>query len=487
MSSVVWFYSVKGNVSTPHTWEELCIAVKEQKLGPEDLVWTKAFGREWRKASTLEGLFCTNDASAEGVEKKIEEDSSSIIQEEEGGFASQKSEEFEKEFAEQDKFEQQTDNNASNQSFYTPRGVAVWLGLKRAYYGMVNILFTSPFNIMRWLPIAVALFLATQMSSNFMLNAMSALFAEDGQIVSKLHENSKELGIPDDFYSSGVFSSEWKNNYEHLNTFILEVQEKNLSHEEMSKQLIGIYSKLIIGVGETTNYIWNWIISFSGATTFLMMFLTVFAMKMGLFWFGARGKFIAMARCYNPTEPFGVTWRSVASASNRFFRMLLVVELLTSIVYLIASFMFIKYVANAYVSEQLTVEGFCSKMLMLMMLYLLLMFVKYYLHNFVALPVLLEKQRLTPKYIFKGFGFWILRFGVIYLILFMSLQYLVGVVGALVGANLIKMIFAMPITGQLLALPIFVVNLLWTMDISVQMRPELAKLRPPVDPWQVNR
>ena len=45
----------------------------------------------------------------------------------------------------------------------------------------------------------------------------------------------------------------------------------------------------------------------------------------------------------------------------------------------------------------------------------------------------------------------------------------------------------MPITGQLIALPIFIVHLLWVMDITIQMRPELAKKRPPVDPYQVNQ
>lgn len=481
MSSVVWFYSVNGKVSSPQTWDELCAAVKEQKLGPNDLVWTKAFGREWRKASTLEGLFGVSAPKIEPAQSNVdasnaEEDYSKV------------EERIQEEFIDIETEKVESKKSAEEDSLsYVCQRVGVRLGLKRAYYGMVNILFTSPFNIMRWIPLAVALFLASQMSSNFILNATDALFAEDGQIVSKLRENSQELGIPDAFYTSGIFSTEWKNDYSKLNVFLQEAQNQKLSQEEMSKQLMDIYLRLINGVGETTSYVWGWIRSFSGAITVATMFLMAFLMKIALFWFGARGKFIAMARCYNPTEPFGVTWRSVASASNRFFRMLVVVELITSIVYFCLSLTLIGYTANAFTSGQLTVEGFGSKVMLMIGFYALLMFLNYYLHNFVALPLLLEKQRLTLRYIFKGFGVWIIRFGIIYFALLLAIQFLLGFVGQMIGANLITMIFAMPITGQLLALPVFVVHLLWTMDITVQMRPELAKKRPPVDPWQVNR
>lgn len=470
MSFVVWYYSVKGKVSSPLTWDELCAAVKEQKLGPDDLVWTKSFGKEWRKASTLVGLFRTSESTDEvAFTEKIEIDISS----EEEANAEETTDAVEIE-------EVKTDSKISVQR------VGVRLGLKRAYYGMINILFTSPFNIMRWIPLAVALFLASQMSSNFVLNATDALFAENGQMVSKLRENFQDISIPDEFYISGIFSDEWKNDYAQLNTFLQESQNQKLSQEEMSKQLMNIYQRLVKGVGETASYLWGWIQSFTGSIVVGSMFITAFLMKLALFWFGARGKFIAMARCYNPTEPFGVTWRSVASASNRFFRMLVVVELITSIIYLLLSLALIRYTAHAFVNEQLTVEGFGSRMLGMVAFYSFLMFINYYLHHFVALPILLEKERITLRYIFKGFGFWIVRFGIVYAVLMFAIQFLLGVFAGMIGADLITMIFAMPITGQLLALPVFVVHLLWTMDITVQMRPELARKRPPVDPWQVN-
>lgn len=477
MSAVVWYYSVKGKVSSPLTWEELCNAVKNQKLGPDDLVWTKAFGKEWRKASTLEGLFGISESSSEGtltdeIEVEISSEKTDVVDEEQ-----QKNDNPQEDFEEQEQ----------NDSGLPTRRVGVRLGLKRAYYGMINILFASPFNIMRWIPLAVALFLASQMSSNFVLNATDALFAENGQVISKLRENFQDLSIPDEFYTSGIFSDEWKKDYAQLNTFLQESQNQKLSQEEMSKQLMNMYQRLVKGVGETSSYLWSWIQSFSGSIVVFSMFFTAFLMKVALFWFGARGKFIAMARCYNPIEPFGVTWRSVASASNRFFRMLVVVELITSIIYLTLSLALIRYTAHAFVNEQLTVEGFGSRMLGMVAFYSFLMFVNYYLHHFVALPILLEKERITLRYIFKGFGFWIVRFGIIYAVLLFAIQFLLGFVAGMIGADIITMIFAMPITGQLLALPVFVVHLLWTMDITVQMRPELARKRPPVDPWQVNR
>ena len=115
------------------------------------------------------------------------------------------------------------------------------------------------------------------------------------------------------------------------------------------------------------------------------------------------------------------------------------------------------------------------------------MLIKFYLQNFVVLPFLLETEPITLRYIFKGLGVWFIRYGILYFVLLSILQYLLGILGAVLGFSFVQMIFSMPITGQLIALPIFVVNLLWVMDITIQIRPELAKKRPPVDPWQVNR
>ncbi|MBQ8571817.1 MAG: DUF4339 domain-containing protein [Kiritimatiellae bacterium] len=475
MSSVVWYYSVKGKISSPLSWEELCDAVKEQKFGPDDLVWTKSFGKEWRKASTLEDLF--------GGSVQLE---TPIVEEpEQTPTTNPESEQvLEPEPA---NIEDMSSDEPQQEAPVVKQRVSVRLGLRRAYYGMLGILFPTPFNIMRWIPLAVALFLASQMSSNFVLNATESLFSKDGKILQKLRENSAELGIAEEFYTSGVFSNDWKNEFMKLNTFLQETQNQRISQQEMSNRLIAIYSELTKGIGTTATYLWKWLKSFSGAIVVGTMFVTAFLMKICLFWFGARGRFIAMARCYYPLEPFGVSWRRVASASNRFFRMLVVFELVTSLIYLILSLALIRYVANSFVAGELTYIDIGYQMMAMIVIYSLLMFVNYYLRNFVSLPILLENKRLTLRYIFKGFGGWILRYGIVYQLLIFLIQTLLSFVGSFVGVTLITMIFSMPLTGQLLALPVLAVHLLWTMDITIQMRPELARIAPPEDPWQLNK
>jgi hypothetical protein len=472
MSSVVWFYSVKGKVSSPQSWDELCAAVKEGRLGPDDLVWTKAFGREWRKASTLEGLF--------GNSVQLE---TPIVEEPE--LSAMPATESEQVLEPEPTNIEDVNPEEQQETPIVKQRVSVRLGLRRAYYGMLGILFATPFNIMRWIPLAVALFLASQMSTKFVMNATNAFLSNDKSVASKLTENKAELGLPEEFFTTGVFAEAWKNEVADLQSFLEEQQ--TLSQEELTKQLLEKYNRIFNGVGETCSYLWRWFKSFNGIVILGTVFMMSFLLKLALYWFGSRGQFMAMARCYNPTEPFSVTWRSVASASNRFFRLLVVVELIVSAIYLALTLTVIRYAAIAFDTQAISVEKFILYMTGLCSFYFVIMFINYYLKSFVALPVLLENKRITFRYIFRGFGAWVIRFGIIYTILLIGLQVVLGFVGGVVGAGLIQMIFTMPITGQLLALPVFVIHLLWTMDITIQLRPELAKKRPPIDPWQINR
>lgn len=474
MSSVVWYYSVGGNVSSPLTWEELSFAVKEGKVGPNDLVWTSAFGSEWRKASTLEGLFGTNEIKKESaLEEEIEPIEDDVCEIE--------SEEIPLEIkADTQASEEATDNdftqNAQQQSKGgVTQGVKVLLGLKRAYDGMVNLLFAQPFNIMRWIPLAVALFLASQLSSSFLMNATGVLLVGSDDIRSTLVENSEKLGIDKAFFSRGVFSKQWKEDSILLQNYVKVAQEKQISQEKMAKEFLEIYDRQIDGIGLTCCYIWDWFKSTNGIFTVAMFFVMVFVMKITMFWFGSRGKFIAMYRCLFPNIPFGITWRIVASASNRFFRMLVAIELITSSIFFILSLAFIRYVAHAYVDKQLSIEHFVLGVGIMFCVYSLFVLLNNYLQDFVALPFLFEKKRITPGYIFKGFGFWVVRYGIVYMLLLILIQVLLSLVGLLVGPSLIQQIFSMPVSGQLLALPIFIIHLLWTMNITLQMRPELLK------------
>lgn len=473
MSSVVWYYSVKGKISSPLSWEELCDAVKEQKFGPDDLVWTKSFGKEWRKASTLEGLFGDSVQIEIPIVEESEQTQTTTLESEQVLEP------------EPTNIEDMSSDEQQQEAPVVKQRVGVFLGLRRAYYGMLGILFATPFNIMRWIPLAVALFLASQMSTKFVMNATNAFLSNDKSVASKLTENKAELGLPEEFFTTGVFAEAWKNEVADVQSFLEEQQ--TLSQEELTKQLLEKYNRIFNGVGETCSYLWRWFKSFNGIVILGTVFMMSFLLKLALYWFGSRGQFMAMARCYNPTEPFSVTWRSVASASNRFFRLLVVVELIVSAIYLALTLTVIRYAAIAFDTQAISVEKFILYMTWLCLFYFVNMFINYYLKSFVALPVLLENKRITFRYIFRGFGAWVIRFGIIYTILLIGLQSVLGYVGGVVGAGLIQMIFTMPITGQLLALPVFVIHLLWTMDITIQMRPELAKKRPPIDPWQINK
>ncbi len=473
-STVIWYYSVGGKVSPPSTWEDICKAVDEKRLGPDDLVWTSAFGKEWRKVSTLEALSAKFHAVSDPINPNDKE--VSLTQEEQ--------------IAEVSVNPSAEDDSSSHQEEeinLARSRIGIRLGLKRAYYGMIGILFASPFNIMRWIPLAVALFLATQMSTKFVINATSVLLSSDGEVAAKLRDNSEQIGLNEEFYTSGVFSEQWKNEYLGLNEFIKSGNHSNLTQQELEQKLVAIYSRLINGVGESCLFIWNWIKTFNGIIVSATVFLMAFIMKLALFWFGSRGKFIAMARCYAPAEPFGVTWRRVAASSNRFFKLLAIFEAVTSLLFLALTILFVRYLANGFVLENLSINIFFGGFLGLVNLYLFFMLIKFYLQNFVVLPFLLETEPITLRYIFKGLGVWFIRYGILYSVLLAMLQYLLGILGAVLGFSFVQMIFSMPITGQLIALPIFVVNLLWVMDITIQIRPELAKKRPPVDPWQVNR
>lgn len=55
--NVLWYYSVKGNCSAPLSWTQLREAAKKGEFGPEDFVWTAGYGKEWKKAASIEQLF----------------------------------------------------------------------------------------------------------------------------------------------------------------------------------------------------------------------------------------------------------------------------------------------------------------------------------------------------------------------------------------------------------------------------------------------
>lgn len=486
MSSVIWYYSVNGKTSSPHTWEELCTAVKENKVGPNDLVWTSAFGREWRKASTLEGLF----TRPKEEDPKISENTDNSKDDFDSVQIEEQSDNVHVDDASEDFFENPSEVNNNQQwqqqYYYLRKRVGIRLGLKRAYRGMLNVLFVSPFNILRWIPFALAFFLASQLSVDVVSNAQQAIASGDSSIVQKFSQKSAKLKMPEGFFNTGVFSQEFQNDYKALNKLVEETQKnKNQNQDELSTKAFSIYGKLLNNIGETSYYLWGWMRTPTGGSTVLFVSIFIFCIKLMMMWFGSKGKFIAMARCYNPTEPFGLTWRRVASSSNRFFRMVALFEFVFSLMSFVMFILFVRYLANGYVFNTLSVSSVILLGFVAMIVFSIMSFIKSYLRNFVALPILLENERLTFGYIFKGLGLWVVRYGIIYSLIFFLFQSLLVIIAY--GFVPLQLLLMLPVTRELMVLPIYLTKLLWTMDITVQIRPELARKRPPVDPMQVNR
>ena len=54
--NVLWYYSVRGNVSPGLSWAQLREAARKGEFSRDDYVWTPGYGKEWRKAADIEQL-----------------------------------------------------------------------------------------------------------------------------------------------------------------------------------------------------------------------------------------------------------------------------------------------------------------------------------------------------------------------------------------------------------------------------------------------
>lgn len=516
MSSVVWYYSVNGKVSSPISWEELCEAAEKNLLGPDDLVWTKAFGKEWHKASTLEGLFGLVNPS-----ENKNEDSNNVVNVEAIDEIKDLSEE---------------NNNLNNADtiveqeeeyqpyYYYPRTIGICRSFKKAYRWMLKILFSDAFNIFRWIPFAVAFFMASVLSTSFFDNALVSFSTLNYRQKSQIENKLLEANLNPDFFTTGIFSDACKEKFNELYSFSNNFQmpignpalsgvpksKKQLtptnnqlaqnpqnqipvsntmvmSPEEMTERILNIYRSLLVYLGESASYLSTWIKS-KGALSLLVPFiLMVVLLKIATLWLGSRGRFIAISRCYNNNEPFAITWRSVASPSNRYFRMLTFIELIVLAINITIFLYFLEYLADGYLSKSLTLKGFCIRIFGFFLFSFLIKIIKFYFSNFLALPILLENRRVTLRYAFKGFGFWFIRFGLIYILLSILFYLFFAFILMVVGAGVVQMLLAIPVVGQLIGLPVYLMYQLWVIDVTKQVRPELEDIRPPIDPMQVNR
>ncbi len=72
--NVLWYYSVRGNVSPGLSWAQLREAARKGEFSRDDYVWTPGYGKEWRKAADIEQLFpVPNPLSGEKASTPVDE------------------------------------------------------------------------------------------------------------------------------------------------------------------------------------------------------------------------------------------------------------------------------------------------------------------------------------------------------------------------------------------------------------------------------
>lgn len=459
--NVPWYYASKGERFGPVAWEEIRKAVDEKSLTPDDFIWTPAFGKKWRKAETMTGLFPPPEPPpappAEGKSAETEPinaktDSTEDIERVADSLF--KKEVLKSPFA--------PNSETTETVGETKSSVNCSHAFLQAWELTKRLVFVT-FSFRRWFFLSLCVML-TMLNPP---NPFSGFISNDPDSPSARQINRLKLN---EVAESGVFSF----------TMPLDEESRRTFENQLSKDW---RTQIGSAMRETAVATQNWFASAEHRHHLLIaLFGVIFIYAVGI-WFSARGNAMFLARLYRPDAIIFATWIEADKPAKALFRGMMAIRLISLTAFLLIIYRAI--VSLDALPPDLAVPGrlvhsvLRNLVLVLTADRLIMGFIK----DFVTPHVLLTTPNFFTAFMIalQSTGYWFFRYLGLLAIAYFGLGTLVVLTGLVFGIGIqlaSVLLFTSPLFGSLLTLPIHLIRRFWTLNIVFQLHPALRMAIP---------
>lgn len=446
--NVSWYYAVKGTRTGPVSWDEVRSSVQSGVLGADDFVWSPSFGSEWRKASSLTGLFPPPEPEKTVQDAPSPDEAATRL-----------------DFAlhiEEAKSPFTPPTASADGAVQAPEKVRCLQSLGRAWQNTKTILF-SHFSFRRWFIFSLCLMLTMLTPPNPIAGVTTV---NDNPSANRQIE---KLGLGE-VVSSGLFT--------------LQTQLKNM---QMPDAPATSEKEVLLIVGEamrdTAVSVRQWLNSGNHRFNSLVAAFLILCMYALSLWFSARGHVLFLSRIYRPDEIMFATWMESDKSAATLFRGMICIRLLTTAAFFALCSWHIQSLASIAADASVPIELTTRILYTLFAVPVMDLLAMGYVRDFVTPHIVLEDKRFIEScsIAFRLLGFWFLRYLLITLVVYMGLLLILGMTGAAFGLGgylAVSVIFMSPVFGSLLTLPLHLLRRLWSLDIIFRMKPELRTAVP---------
>ncbi len=459
--NVSWYYAVQGTRTGPLSWGELRTAVESGKLGLNDLIWTSSFGTEWRKATTMTGLFPPPPSTEPPTPPRLGIPSSAPAKDVPAIEILLAASEL------KSPFEQKGEANIPENN--TPQKVICLASLQRAWHNTLILLFTT-FSPRRWFFFALCLMLTMLANPNPFMGLMVS--DQNSATTSQF----KTMGLQE-VTQSGIFK--WKG----LNDATVKPESKPLTSEEA----IALLGKTLVSFGEamrvTAIALSAWFAKGGHTKVFVRLALWILFMYGISSWFSARGNTMLLARLYRPDDVIFATWIEADKPAATLFRGIFVIRILGLLLFLFIGTLSVMQLTSIPHDQAITLKLVIGILTKLFLVLLVERFIINYIWDFVTPHIVLEDIPFLKAFAvaLRNTGLWFLRYLLLLIATYTVLAILFVQAGSLVGFSrtiAVALILNYPLFGALLTLPLFLLRRLWTLDIVFRTKPALRSAVP---------
>lgn len=483
--NVAWYYAVNGKRTGPVRWEAVRKAVESGEVGPDDFVWSSSFGTEWRKASTLEGLFPppeplrTEPGIAEDAQPKVDDAPKGSEPDTSPGRTPTIDEVMNslppnvaaalKGLPRKSPFT--PPEAAADGAPPAPEKVFCLKSLGRGWLNTKIILFTS-FSLRRWL-----LFAVCAMLTMFYMPGPVSWFVSMASSENKSSQMS-DLGL-DEMSKGGIFA--------------LSNKFRNLATDE--SKAISSDDKVAIVVNalrETCVDTVNWAQKAPRTRILLLAALMYVLMAAINIWFAARGHIMFLMRIYGPDDLAVSTWIGAERPLGTMLRGMLIVKLVFAAALFTRAVVAVAQIAPIPENSPELTAAVLRNLTILAMFPVAEWIVSGYIRDFVTPHVLLEGKTFLQATAasLRYMGFWFLRYILIVVAAYAAFGTAFVLLGEVFGMGLqmgILLLLSVPVFGAIITLPLHLLRRLWTLDMIFRKRPDLRTAIPAVNPFRIYR
>ena len=505
--NVTWYYAVDGERTGPVSWDAVRRAVEEKIIGPDDFVWSPAFGTEWRKASTLEGLFPPEKKKEEvALEGAFGNAESGEFPESDG--ASESPRPVPKSIAElmedmPPELAERLKSRIPRSPFTPPQATAdgsppppepiVCLkSLFRGWQNTVTILF-SRFSFRRWFIMAICVML-TMVSMPNPVTWLTSLAAS-----GKPTRQTSEMGL-DEVMTSGVFGIVAK-----LQSMPDE-ERAGLTNEENKEMFVTAMRDTAIGIrdwaaGSSAVYVDAMEVDHaakqaqakSERTKLIFMAILLYVLMVSInTWFAARGHSMLLIRVYAPDSFAISSWIGAQRPSMQLFRGMLILKLASAAIFCMVFVNAVSTLAAISAGSPELYLAATRHSFALMAIPLIDRMLGGYIADFVTPHVVLEGKSFLSAFAsaFSYIGFWIFRYVFLLFLAYLLFGTTIFFIGMLFGMSTLMamlLVVSMPFLAAMLMLPLHLLRRLWTLDMVFRKRPDLRVAVPKPNIIQIPR